>query len=728
MSGQIIAGAGRDLEEASNVLAATNERQDALVAQDAANKLQQARISQEFDPNTGFRNAKEGNAVGQKFIDTYGQQFENTVQTLRDGLQNDNQRRMFDQHAKVQGLQFKGALLSHQAQETDKFNDSTADGSVKLALASMAQRPMDELNFQTSLAQINGTIDATAKRKGFSPEQAAATKAQYLDAAYTTRITSVMDGIPGVVQANPYLAEKMFKQVQDQLGPAAQVHLAAQVQKSVQSVQARDTASSIIFGTPPSKPSDIAPAATGAPLQAVVRDLESSGRDYDTFGNLIQGPVTRTGERAQGSMQVMPATSSNPGFGVTPAKDNSAEELARVGRDYLGAMSARYQDPVLTLAAYNAGPGNVDKWIAKFGDPRSGQISMQDFVNKIPFAETQKYVTDGLHKLNASAGQPDAPIQAPTANQLKTDLYQRVQFARKLAEQQYPGDTAYADAVASRVENYGRTVIANQAAQQESAHDNLITAMMGSSPDGSDKPVTIDQLLANPAAKAAWDQATPSMKQAIQQQFANGGRRNQLTQEGLNTYYELLGKRTNDPESFADQTKTPLSSYFGQLPDHLLLGLMDQQKSINLNDAKEAAKQLNWNQARSSVEDMLKPIGLGQSAKPNSANAKTTEQFYGRLSEELQNYHDQNQRWPQTTDIRKMAATLLTQGKQSGGVLWDSNKRLFEMEDLSKFYVPLPSGDQKTQLASSYQKVMGHAPTDAELQQWYTRYKMQGGK
>jgi soluble lytic murein transglycosylase len=389
-------------------------------------------------------------------------------------------------------------------------------------------------------------------------------------------------------------------------------------------------------------------------------------------------------------------------------------------------MSARYDNPALVLAAYNAGPGQTDKWIQQYGDPRSGQISTQDWISKIPFSETQAYVTKGLHKLAAEAGQPNAPIQAPTANQLKTDLYARVQYARDVAEQQYPGDTAYADSVASRVESYGRMVIANQVGQQEAAHDTLIQGMIGSQPDGSDKPMTIDQLLANPQNKYAWNMATPEVKAAIQREFA--GANQKLTQSGLNTYYELLGKRTNDPEAFADQTKTPLTSYFGQMPDHLLLDLINQQKAVNVNDLKQANAQLNWQQARSTVEDMLKPIGLGQSAKPNSQRAKTTEQFYGRLSEAMTDYHDANGKWPQTQDIRKMAGALLTQGAQSGGTFLDSDKRAFEVENQSQFYVPLPGGDQKSQLAQTFQKVMGHVPTEAELTQWYTRYKMSGGK
>src|ERR1700747_1399941 len=65
MAGQIISGGGRGQGRAAHTVAATNERQDALVAQSAGNALQQQRITQEFDPKVGFRNAKEGGAVGQ---------------------------------------------------------------------------------------------------------------------------------------------------------------------------------------------------------------------------------------------------------------------------------------------------------------------------------------------------------------------------------------------------------------------------------------------------------------------------------------------------------------------------------------------------------------------------------------------------------------------------------------------------------------------------------------
>jgi soluble lytic murein transglycosylase len=46
----------------------------------------------------------------------------------------------------------------------------------------------------------------------------------------------------------------------------------------------------------------------------------------------------------------------------------------------------------LTFAAYNAGRGRVDEWIAKFGDPRKPGVDPIDWVERIPFMETRNYV------------------------------------------------------------------------------------------------------------------------------------------------------------------------------------------------------------------------------------------------------------------------------------------------------------------------------------------------
>lgn len=80
---------------------------------------------------------------------------------------------------------------------------------------------------------------------------------------------------------------------------------------------------------------------------------------------------------AVGIAQIMPQTARDPGFGIAPIDDpRDPEEALRFGAEYMRAMLDRYDgDYGLALAAYNAGPGAVDK---------AGGIP--------PFEETQNYV------------------------------------------------------------------------------------------------------------------------------------------------------------------------------------------------------------------------------------------------------------------------------------------------------------------------------------------------
>lgn len=98
---------------------------------------------------------------------------------------------------------------------------------------------------------------------------------------------------------------------------------------------------------------------------------ESGNRDLNADGSVVTSP---TG--AKGRMQVLDSTSRDPGFGVRPAKDNSLEERARVGRDYYDAMLKRYNgDAEKAMAAYTDGAGTVDDAISKHGT---------DWLNAVP--------------------------------------------------------------------------------------------------------------------------------------------------------------------------------------------------------------------------------------------------------------------------------------------------------------------------------------------------------
>lgn len=129
---------------------------------------------------------------------------------------------------------------------------------------------------------------------------------------------------------------------------------------------------------------------------------ESNGRRYGKDGKLLEGPQTKYGT-AKGEMQVLDGTNTDPGFGVRPAKDNSPEERARVGRDYVAAMLRRYgNDPAKAWAAYNWGPGNLDNAIKKYGE---------EWLDHAP-VETRKYVMKNLSELGSFDAEGNvAPVE-----------------------------------------------------------------------------------------------------------------------------------------------------------------------------------------------------------------------------------------------------------------------------------------------------------------------------
>ena len=47
---------------------------------------------------------------------------------------------------------------------------------------------------------------------------------------------------------------------------------------------------------------------------------------------------------------------------------------------------------VLALAAYNAGPSRVKRWLKIYGDPRKNEIDQVTWMELIPISETRNYV------------------------------------------------------------------------------------------------------------------------------------------------------------------------------------------------------------------------------------------------------------------------------------------------------------------------------------------------
>lgn len=101
---------------------------------------------------------------------------------------------------------------------------------------------------------------------------------------------------------------------------------------------------------------------------------------------------------ARGLMQLMPGTAREQagklGLGYNPGSlttDTSYNIM--LGSSYFQRMLDYYGGSYpLAVAAYNAGPGNVNRWISANGDPRLPGADMLRWIEQIPIFETRNYV------------------------------------------------------------------------------------------------------------------------------------------------------------------------------------------------------------------------------------------------------------------------------------------------------------------------------------------------
>jgi soluble lytic murein transglycosylase len=106
--------------------------------------------------------------------------------------------------------------------------------------------------------------------------------------------------------------------------------------------------------------------------------------------------ISRAG--ARGLMQLMPPTARDTAdkAGLTYDFDrltSDPEYNIMLGSTFFARMLDNYGgNYVLAVAAYNAGPGNVRKWLTANGDPRMPGVDVIDWIEAIPFSETRGYV------------------------------------------------------------------------------------------------------------------------------------------------------------------------------------------------------------------------------------------------------------------------------------------------------------------------------------------------
>jgi len=135
-------------------------------------------------------------------------------------------------------------------------------------------------------------------------------------------------------------------------------------------------------------------------------------RQESEFNASAKSPVG-----ASGLMQLMPATAR----GVArryKVKYSQAQLInpaynQQLGEAFLNDLIESYDGSYfLALAAYNAGPGRVKEWMEIYGDPREPDVDPVDWIERIPFTETRRYVIKIMETLQLYRSRLSGPKDA----------------------------------------------------------------------------------------------------------------------------------------------------------------------------------------------------------------------------------------------------------------------------------------------------------------------------
>lgn len=719
MAGQIVSGAARDMGEASSLLAAASDHQDQIVAMSAANayKAQQAQLEQ--DPNSGFLNAKGNQVIGQQFTDGYMQKAKDAQSQIADTLTNTNQRQIFAQHAEVMGLQFQSALMQHQAKETAAFNTTSRNDTVQLGLNDIAAHPYDDVTYQTNQLLMGKTVVDAGKDMGLTGDALAnwvrvgTSKLESQGLFYRTN---------GMLMDDPMKAADFFHQHELEFDPQDRMHLRASLKTSV------DAQTSRVLGAQAYQASIGTPAAPDVPANLNADFVKPY--DQDRIGKVItqvKAPSAYDSViNAAAQANNISPTELKMRLVVESGLDPNAASHDR-GGNVLASGIAQFSPA--TAKAYGIDPMDpkqaiyaAAKYMASAGGTAGGDMSKVDRAYYGGSANaggpnTNQYV-ENLRAVRQQLMGAPAPVL--TQDYLEGAEGRVMDNAAAFAEQHRPGDMVYKD----QVQAEARKNWANNLAAIRGTNQQTVSNIMGLL--GSDKPPqTVGDL--PPALQKSYSDLPGNVQAELRTRMSRGDKA--PTQESTNLYYQLLGQATNPATQadFADPVKTNLSARFPDMPYPQLHDLIQRQASINMKDATQQAKDLNWKQALGDVQSMWKPVIEGKS---KVVADKLTDQFNGRFSEALNTVHQQTGKWPTTIETQKIAGSLLTAGTVAGTGWINEDSTMAFQTDPAKFHVPLPPARsaEYAGLTTSFQKVMGRAPGYGELQQWYTKYKLAGGK
>lgn len=674
--------AGRQMQEQGQAMqhAAAGMGRIAVDIQQEANQLRVLKASNEakeqmfnllYDKDNGAFNQKGWNALnrpsGKDLSVEYTERFDAVTGQIAESLGNDAQRMAFRQHADSMRTQMMGETQRHLASEFKTFKVSELDGSVGTAKreislvgasGNISTLPDGTNNLDNAIARITAATKEKARMLGLSQEQADVAARKEISDAHALAIGGAMEA------GKSGYAISYFEKYRGQMDADDILRIQGKIDHVANTTVALEAVAKAEQRLAPGfSPDGI------TRLSGIVQMMESGGRRYGADGKLIEST-----KGANGEMQVLDGTNRDPGYGVTPAKDDSPEERARVGRDYLAAMVKRYGNVPQALAAYNAGPGTVDAAIARAKNPKAEGAG--DWFSQMP-ADTKKYVERGVKLYGAGEGAPAKPTEKDFVDSAVAALGQNAR----------PEAIKLATAEAQR-----RFDLNEKAVKQRDEEIYVELQRLLIANNGNYVGLPMEGVM----------QLTPEKREKLEK-FSADVRKGPPVVTDWKTYYTLA-------QTPADELAViNLLDYRGKLEDAQFKELSNRQAAIGKKDAAAMSKDKNLNEAMKQIEGTLADAGVFLKAtEKEPTNLKNRDEFLGQVRAIINDEQTITGKPVSVERAKQVAAQLLTK------VAADPDATFFKGNDaawkvMAKAFDDIPEA-QRTAIIAEI-KASGQEPT-----------------
>lgn len=694
-AGQSMVGLGGVLEQQRHIF---EEQANALRVDDAYNLATEAAIRLQHDPKEGYSAAKGYDALsresGMPLAEEFGGKLDQKLGEIAATLGNDTQRARFQMRSNDLRTRFRGEAMKYEGGQQQEYTLSVREATVKNAANIGVINAGDPDNIRLQTFRIRGAIEG-----GVDPDSGVfipgAAQIQGKSAAWAReKADEAVSGMhTGAVQkfmesGNVSAAMAYRKRYGSEFTAADMLKIDGHLERNYETMRGLNAATQTVQSAQPNlQPND------WTRVLAVRTRLESGGRgDFGPDGTLLRGPVTKNGEQALGSAQVMPSTAKDPGYGIRPADlsgtpQQQAAELRRVGDEKMAVLFKMFDGDIgKAFAAYNWGEGNVQKAVraARDNAGRGEAVPADAWLASAP-KETRDYVAKATAMLANPA--TSAPAK-PTEQQL-------VQAARERL-----GPNASPVAVKVATDEISRQFALQTQATTQRKEEIVTAALQEVAQNGG----SFAKL--SPSMRAKLTELAPDKLDDIQS-YAGKIAAGQPIETDWNAYTQLRAMAAQEPAGFA---KTDLRRFYDRLAPAHREHLLDLQTSTKdpTKLPEVATLEAQINNARSLMALKGENAGKFDTVVTNEINAATHAKGKPLTYEERQKVIDRNM--------------LVV----SEGGWFSATKRVYEVAGTAEGLTakPVPTSGDRDLIKAALAAEGVKNPTDAQI---VARFNLKNG-